>query len=415
MLLRGRRRRDGLRSRGITPACLSPVIRRKTETRSKVLKLKRGLVKGMIMSMHSRHFLLAAALVVSAALPSGSALADQIRYIGKGSGSGNITQANGMVTPFTNFDFEFHVIGDLSNVFVDAATQARLIPLFEPVVTFSGGFGSVQPTLAPLQAGAQRVMAVGLPGGPHDGQLAFSEYYPGGSVQLGHALSGPGLVGWDGLSSLPLVSNLTLDQAEFDIANGNTWYWNTLNALTFEAIVLGLTAENPLMPVFDDPTSGFVFDITAEDNVRYYFDPFVAAGYDFSVADGNPLITEAIFPTIGSSLYSIYALNNLVNPLFTGIAGGTAVDFTGLFPGGIQGFALRGIDVSAGLDPNDPTAFVTGLTFAGGGQVTLTQAPVSVFVAEVPEPSTWTMLIAGFGLVGAGLRRRPAVARPAAA
>lgn len=358
------------------------------------------------MSMLSRRFLLAAALVASAALPSGPASADQIRYIGKGTGSGIRTPPNGQNVPFENLSFEINAIGDSSNVFLDESNQIRLIPLFEPIVTFSGAFGSFQPILAPPQNGAQRVLAVGLPSSPYDGQLAFSEYHPGGSVELGHIVSGPGLEGWDGLSSLSTVSNLTVDQGEFDLANGASWYWNTFTSLTFEAIVLGLTAENPLMPVLDDPTSGFTFDITAEDGVRYYFDPFVAAGYDFTVADGDPLITEAIFPTIGGSLYSIYTLDDLVNPLFTGISGGTTIDFTGLFPGGIKGFALRGIDISAGLDPNDPTAFVTGLTFARSGQVTLTQTPFSVFAAEVPEPATWTMLIAGFGLVGAALRRR---------
>ena len=34
----------------------------------------------------------------------------------------------------------------------------------------------------------------------------------------------------------------------------------------------------------------------------------------------------------------------------------------------------------------------------------------NVLVSQVPEPATWAMLITGFGLVGAGLRRRRAVA-----
>lgn len=32
--------------------------------------------------------------------------------------------------------------------------------------------------------------------------------------------------------------------------------------------------------------------------------------------------------------------------------------------------------------------------------------PVNVFFRAVPEPATWTMMIAGFGIVGVGLRRR---------
>ncbi len=41
---------------------------------------------------------------------------------------------------------------------------------------------------------------------------------------------------------------------------------------------------------------------------------------------------------------------------------------------GIFGFALRGIDPNAGLDPNNPNAFVTGLLFTGdiNGGLTIT-------------------------------------------
>ncbi|MGL6043589.1 MAG: PEPxxWA-CTERM sorting domain-containing protein, partial [Sandaracinobacteroides sp.] len=34
-------------------------------------------------------------------------------------------------------------------------------------------------------------------------------------------------------------------------------------------------------------------------------------------------------------------------------------------------------------------------------------------ISAIPEASTWVMLISGFGLVGAAMRRRTATARPA--
>ncbi|WP_253201442.1 PEPxxWA-CTERM sorting domain-containing protein [Sphingomonas quercus] len=53
-----------------------------------------------------------------------------------------------------------------------------------------------------------------------------------------------------------------------------------------------------------------------------------------------------------------------------------------------------------------------GVTFGGNALATVTihldnvpDAPA----AAVPEPATWAMMLAGFGLVGAGLRRRTAV------
>jgi hypothetical protein len=47
------------------------------------------------------------------------------------------------------------------------------------------------------------------------------------------------------------------------------------------------------------------------------------------------------------------------------------------------------------------TAFVDGL--AGTGTLVISEVP---FVNDVPEPASWAMLIAGFGLVGATMRRR---------
>jgi hypothetical protein len=45
-------------------------------------------------------------------------------------------------------------------------------------------------------------------------------------------------------------------------------------------------------------------------------------------------------------------------------------------------------------------------TFAGPGYATAFMDPVVTFSAGVPEPASWAMLIAGFGLVGASARRR---------
>jgi hypothetical protein len=67
-----------------------------------------------------------------------------------------------------------------------------------------------------------------------------------------------------------------------------------------------------------------------------------------------------------------------------------------------------------GLDPANPTAFVTGLEFATSGTVNLTQTPVTIEwpipggggTGAVAEPASWAMLIAGFGLTGAAMRRR---------
>ena len=65
-------------------------------------------------------------------------------------------------------------------------------------------------------------------------------------------------------------------------------------------------------------------------------------------------------------------------------------------PGGVGRFRVLGIETSAGLISNDPTAFATGVTFAGGGSFTGKMIPI-----YVPEPQTYALLLVG-ALVCAG-------------
>ena len=61
-------------------------------------------------------------------------------------------------------------------------------------------------------------------------------------------------------------------------------------------------------------------------------------------------------------------------------------------------------------DSRDDGLFLLGANSATIGVFAITSAtmspPVDVGVSYVPEPATWAMMIAGFGLVGGALRRR---------
>jgi len=138
--------------------------------------------------------------------------------------------------------------------------------------------------------------------------------------------------------------------------------------------------------------------------VPTFIDPIIAVGYDYTVTSGTNLITSAIFPVLAGDTdgYEIYALGDITpGGLLGTVLGGQT--FTFATP--VKGFSLRDIEETLNLDPDNPTAFVTGLTFATGDALTMSQTPVTVTTA-VPEAETWAMALAGLALVGAWQRRR---------
>lgn len=60
-----------------------------------------------------------------------------------------------------------------------------------------------------------------------------------------------------------------------------------------------------------------------------------------------------------------------------------------------------------------PPVFFSGPAYGGAFFEPYNAANWSITPAAIPEPSSWTMLIAGFGLVGAVARRRQVVTRAA--
>ena len=145
----------------------------------------------------------------------------------------------------------------------------------------------------------------------------------------------------------------------------------------------------------------YKFDMSIVAGQTYYIDPEVAVGYDFAIGTGNPNFASVDLPDdVGDGRFDIFGYDSgghLVL-LARDWNGADVFDFG---VGGVGRFRVTGIETSAGLDPRNTTAFITGLTFTGSGQFTGTQTPITV---SVPEPPA--LILMCLGLAGLGLKRR---------
>lgn len=172
--------------------------------------------------------------------------------------------------------------------------------------------------------------------------------------------------------------------------------------------VAGATPENPILPTGGSPEEGYEFTFNVVPDRVFFIDPPVATGYDFS-ATGGMLFTSAVFTSPLTDLdgYQLFSADGLT------LLGSVNIGDTFNFAAPLDAFLLRGINPANLLNPADPLAFVSGFTFDSAGQVTVTQTPfVENFdppSGAIPEPATWAMMILGFGMTGAALRRRRSV------
>lgn len=195
----------------------------------------------------------------------------------------------------------------------------------------------------------------------------------------------------DAILNLATTSNVGADTPglwTFAVRNGDT---------------PGTDPSNPLMPVVVD--GSFSFDFNVQANTRYFIDPVVAVGYDYVLtsSDAQQSFASVIASSnVGDGLYDLFLWDGAAyNDSGVNLAAGE--EYT--FGTGVTRFSLRGIEVSAAVDPTDTSAFVTGLTFSRAGDVNVSQTPLT-FTTAVPEPETYALMLGGLAALGLVTRRR---------
>jgi len=226
---------------------------------------------------------------------------------------------------------------------------------------------------------------------------------------------------YDTFEQFEIASNYIADNlrtTEYFVGANSDWTIVSLEG----GVDTGLTPIDPILPgsVLEPGGPGeppvFVFeDVDVDDENVWFFDPVVAVGYDYEVLDG-PLVTGIQVEEVGGQTEFLFSSDQLNSGEVFTLFAGVLFDFSSLAPSGISEFTVFGIDPDIGLDPNDPLAFVTGLTFADSGQVDLTMTPITQDTDDnnpptgnaIPEPLSagLTLLALGTLAVSATRRRR---------
>ncbi|MFY0669679.1 MAG: choice-of-anchor L domain-containing protein [Alteromonas stellipolaris] len=169
----------------------------------------------------------------------------------------------------------------------------------------------------------------------------------------------------------------------------------------------GESEFTPLMPDEDvevGEESEFVFTLPeVEAGETIWFDPDVSTGYTYTAGNGGQFASVTA-PTLLSvndaDGYLITFTDSLGVEETKALMAGQTLDFP--FP--VTTFTLTGINEDLMLDPTDPTAFVTGVSFEDTGSYTVSQAAIITSTTSVPAPSSTAIFL--LSLVGISLTRK---------
>lgn len=149
------------------------------------------------------------------------------------------------------------------------------------------------------------------------------------------------------------------------------------------------------------PNGVYKFDVKVLAGETIKIDPVVAVGFDYQIGEGDPNFASVTLPDVGDGLFDLFLFDGTDWLLEATLQAGIEFDFG---VNGVDRFRVLGIETSAGVDPSDTTAFITGVSFTADGRFTGTMTPITAEVAEVPEPPI--LALVGLLLTGLALTQR---------
>lgn len=162
-----------------------------------------------------------------------------------------------------------------------------------------------------------------------------------------------------------------------NVAQQGVWRFSVRDGiLTSNAADLEIgDINNPYMPIVVDEEWAFNFE--AEESEIVFIDPDVAVGYDYYV-DGGSNFAQVMLPTgFDDDMFEVWLFDGSDWVSQGVVTAGTVYNFG---VNGVSEFRITGIDALNMVDPTSPTAFVTGVSFVGGGIHELRQVPLTEFV-----------------------------------